>query len=352
MSFPGRDFSQDVDAALTQFAEQRRQDLADLGPDAAELITLAVESTLGGKHLRPAFCLAGWLAAGRLADDPRAIRVAAALEWLQASALVHDDLMDQSDVRRGAPSAHRRMERRHRDSGWSGAAEHFGMSAAVLLGDLLLSWCDDAIRASGFDAETLLRAGRYLDAAKSEVVAGQYLDIVQQARGTVTLDEALRVVRFKAAKYTVERPLHIGAALGGADDTLIGALSAVGIPLGEAFQLRDDVLGVFGDPARTGKPAGDDIREGKRTALIACAHDRAGTHDRAVIDRVLGDTQAPDGAVAEIAEIIVRTGALGTVEDLIASRSAAATTAIGDIGNDPARAALTTLLRATTQRDR
>lgn len=352
MSFPDRDFSASVDAALRSFAEHRRRDLADLGSDADALVSLAVSSTLGGKHLRPAFCLAGWLAAGGAADDERAIRVAAALEWLQASALVHDDLMDSSDVRRGAPSAHRRMESHHRDAGWSGAAEHFGMSAAILLGDLLLSWCDDAIRASGFDAATLLRAGRYLDAAKSEVVAGQYLDIVQQARGTVTLDEALRVVRFKAAKYTVERPLHIGAALGDADETLLTTLSAIGLPLGEAFQLRDDVLGVFGDPDRTGKPSGGDIREGKRTALIACAYERATEPDRAAVDRILGDTQAPDAAVAEVARVIVETEALATVEELISVRSASAEAAIAAIESEPARAALTLLLHATTQRDR
>jgi geranylgeranyl diphosphate synthase, type I len=297
-----------VDAALTQFASTRREVLADLGPDLDEFIDAATDFVRGGKRLRPLFCRAGWLVAGGDEHDARLDDAAAALEWLQGSALVHDDLMDDSDTRRGRPSIHRDFERKHREAGLVGDPVRYGMSAAVLLGDLMLSWSDEQFRSSGLPRTA--EAMQYLDLCKAEVVAGQYLDVLAQTRPSVGVEEAMRVLRYKSAKYTVERPLHLGAALAGADDALIDALTDVALPLGEAFQLRDDVLGVFGDPGVTGKPAGDDLREGKRTVLVARAAELGSDSDRTLLADGLGTT----GGVEELRGLMERTGALASVE--------------------------------------
>ncbi|MGI9084510.1 MAG: polyprenyl synthetase family protein [Aeromicrobium sp.] len=297
-----------VDAALTEFVGQQRQVLADLGSDLDGFIDAAVDFVRGGKRLRPLFCRAAWLVAGGDPDDSRLDHAAAALEWLQGSALVHDDLMDGSDTRRGRPSVHRDFERRHRDGALVGDPAAHGSAIAVLLGDLMLSWADEQFRSSGLPRTN--DALRYLDLCKTEVVAGQYLDVLAQTRPSVGVEEAMRVVRYKSAKYTVERPLHLGAALAGADDTLIAALTDVALPLGEAFQLRDDVLGVFGDPDITGKPAGDDLREGKRTVLVARAAELGTDDDRDLLARSLGTTDGVDA----LRELVERTGALAAVE--------------------------------------
>ncbi len=279
------------------------------GRISSEFADSALGFVVGGKRLRPQFCFAGWLIAGGDPDDADFVTAAASLEWLQASALVHDDLMDGSDTRRGRPSIHREYESRHRDDGRSGDAAGFGLSAAVLLGDLMLSWCDEMLTHAILDSPSMapnLRAARhFLDLCKTEVVAGQFLDVVGQTRPSLTVDEAMKVVRYKSAKYTVERPLHIGAALAGADADLIAALSDVALPLGEAFQLRDDVLGVFGDPSVTGKPAGDDLREGKRTVLVARTAELTDDAGRATLLERLGTADGVD-AVRELIVVVRR----------------------------------------------
>ncbi|WP_317698749.1 polyprenyl synthetase family protein, partial [Aeromicrobium sp. REDSEA-S32_B7] len=263
---------------------------------------------------------------------------------LQASALVHDDLMDGSDTRRGHPSVHRDFEARHRAvEGSVGDAARFGQATAVLLGDLMLSWADEQLRSSGLPR--VPEALRYLDLCRSEVVAGQYLDVLAQTRATVTVEEAMTIVRFKAASYTVERPLHIGAALAGADDALVAGLSAIAVPLGQAFQLRDDVLGVFGDPAATGKPAGDDLREGKRTVLVARALELGSDDDRELLTRLLGTREG----VAPLTDLMTRTGALAAVERDIARLEDEVDEAIDALG-PAARDVLAPLALSATRR--
>jgi geranylgeranyl diphosphate synthase type I len=320
------DFRTRVDQTLAAFVERQRSVVAEMGPDLDELADAAAAFVGGGKRLRPQFCFAGWLVAGGDPDDPGIVSPAASLEWLQGSALVHDDLMDGSDTRRGRPSVHRAFEASHRAGAREGDAAGFGASVAVLLGDLMLSWCDELFRASGLP--TVPAALAYLDLCKTEVVAGQFLDVIGQTRVSLTVDEAMRIVRYKSAKYTVERPLHIGAALAGADDTLIAGLTEVALPLGEAFQLRDDVLGVFGDPEVTGKPAGDDLREGKRTVLVARTHELTDDAGRSLLATSLGTT---DG-IGPLTQLIRSSGALDAVEADIARLEAQADGAIDRLG--------------------
>lgn len=339
------DFRERVDAALSRFAERKRAELVAISPDLAALAGAAADFVAGGKRLRPLFCRAGWIVAGGDPELAAFDEAAASLEWLQGSALAHDDLMDGSDTRRGRPSLHRQFEQLHRTSGLLGDAEHHGAAAAILLGDLMLSWVDEQFRSC--QLPHLPDALPWLDRCKTEVAAGQYLDVLAQASGNVDVDTAMRVVRYKSAKYTVERPLHIGAALAGASDSLLADLTRVALPLGEAFQLRDDVLGVFGDPATTGKPAGDDLREGKRTVLIARAAALGTDTDRAEIERLLG-TQA---GVDDLTVLIERTGALASVEDDIARLESEAMSVIDTLPHH-AGTALSSLVVSATRRER
>jgi geranylgeranyl diphosphate synthase type I len=351
------EFRTRIDAALEEFVARRRAELADLGPDLDAVIDAAHEFVVAGKRLRPQFCVAGWLIADlRRAPEPPAgapdppqavIEVAAALEWLQASALIHDDLIDESDTRRGRASIHRAFADDHQRRAASGDADRFGTAAAVLIGDLTLTWCDQMIVEAGLADGLLAGALQVLATCKNEVVAGQYLDVLAQTKPAVGVAEAMRVITYKSAKYTVERPLHLGAVLAGADDGLLESLSAVALPLGAAFQLRDDVLGVFGDPSVTGKPAGDDLREGKATVLVARTHELADDAGRGLLARTLGTA---DG-VEQARDLIVSSGALAAVEADIAAQAALAAGAIAALGPQAQRI-LGPLLEQATARQR
>ena len=339
-----------IETTVQEFVDQQAGWLDALGPDAQRLIEHARTSVSGGKRLRAAFAWWGHLAVAEPADPDALIRACASLELLHASALVHDDYMDASDVRRGRPATHRAFERLHRENGWAASSEQYGAAAAILLGDLLLSWSDEMLRTSGLPAERVLDALGFFDLTRSEVVTGQFLDVSAQARGATDVDTAMTVLRYKSAKYSIERPLHIGAALAGAGPETQRELTAFGLPLGEAFQLRDDLLGVFGDPDLTGKPAGDDLTEGKRTVLIALALDALAPGDAAVLDGALGHALTTD-QVTELRDLIERSGARDQVEGAIGeltSRSLAALDA-ARIRED-AKVVLRQLADAATQR--
>ncbi len=340
-----------VQAALSALVDRQRPVLAAISEDFTPVTdSLAAFLLGGGKRIRAGFCYWGWRGAGG-ADIDEAVRAAAALELVHACALIHDDVMDGSDTRRGEPSVHRQFARRHADNAWRGDPDGFGRAAAILLGNLCLIWADEMLGTSGLPAESLLRAMPVYDTMRTEVMAGQYLDVLEQASGGQSVEAAMRVARYKSAKYTVERPLHLGAVLAGASGDLIDAYTAYGVPLGEAFQLRDDVLGVFGDPDQTGKPAGDDLREGKRTVLVAATLERATLAQRELVDRYLGDPQLDGAGVEALRDVITATGALATVESLIAELTEGAVAAVESAPvTDRARSVLMDLAVAATTR--
>lgn len=316
-----------VSLALSDYVETQVPILRSISEDLTPLSDLLVQFTSGGKRLRPVLAWWGWRGAGG-SDDDRMIKAATALELLQACALIHDDVMDGSDTRRGAPSVHRSLETLHQAENWRGSDEVFGLSGAVLLGDLCLSWADQVLFESGLQAAALLRAKPILDATRTELMAGQYLDVLEQARAQITPERALRVARYKSAKYTIERPLHLGVALADGGGDLMAAMTAYGLPLGEAFQLRDDVLGVFGDPQTTGKPAGDDLREGKQTYLIACAYETGTEAQRAQLADGLGEPSLSRDDIESLRRLIIDTGALEQTEARISASTEAALLAL------------------------
>jgi len=343
-----------VQKALDDHLSVQARRLEDVSPDLGTLMECITDLLRGGKRLRPAFCYWGWRGAGA-PDSEAIVAAAAALELFQAAALLHDDVMDGSDTRRGRPATHRRMANLHRGNGWTGDGERFGESAAILAGDLCLSWSDEMFSRSGLPANTLARGHELFDLMRTQLMGGQFLDVLEQvlteADGGGTVERARRVIHFKSAKYSIEHPLLIGGALAGASPALMASYSAFGLPLGEAFQLRDDVLGVFGDPAETGKPAGDDLREGKRTVLVALALQAASPAEAAAVRQRLGDPRLDIEGVQTLREILIATGALDQVEQMVTDLVAASREALAhsDV-TEPAREVLTGLVHAATAR--
>lgn len=321
-----------VESALGEFlTDEARylQGIADeLTPAMSALSSFLLDS---GKRLRPLFAAIGYFGAGGV-DEESVIKAVASLELLQACALIHDDLMDGSDTRRGKPSIHKQFEALHGDGGWRGKPEDFGRSASVLLGDLALVWSSQMLHRSGIPHSVMSSVLRISDEMRVELMSGQYLDVYEQTRDTHNVARSLKIARYKSGKYTIERPLHFGAALAGAplESEIFTTYSDFGLPLGEAFQLRDDLLGVFGDPAATGKPAGDDLREGKHTALIAIAIERLSLSDRAEFTRLFGDLQLDASGVDQLRALIVATGADREIEELIESLTSNARTALAN----------------------
>jgi geranylgeranyl diphosphate synthase type I len=270
---------------------------------------------------------------------------------VHASALVHDDVMDGAATRRGRPATHVGFATRHGSGGLDGDPDAFGTGAAILVGDLALVWSDELLGCSGLSAAALARARGVWDTMRSEVMSGQYLDLLRAAGGLPGPEGALTVARYKSAGYTVQRPLHLGAAIAGAAPRVAESYTAVGLPLGEAFQLRDDVLGVFGDPRITGKSADDDLREGKRTLLIALAEEAADAGGRRLLASALGNPDADPAQLDALRGLIESTGARARVEQRIEDRTAQARAAIAGapIAED-ARAALDALAVAATTR--
>ena len=286
----------------------------ELSPVSDVLTSFLLDS---GKRLRPLFAYAGFAAAGGSIEKP-IVRAIAALELLQACALIHDDLMDGSDTRRGKPSIHRHFETIHVQDELDGFAPQYGLSAAVLLGDLALVWSDQMLNSAGLTTEQFARVFPYYNEMRVELMAGQFLDIHEQTQKTTSVDRSMKIARYKSGKYTIERPLHLGAAMSSkSSPQLFAALSAYGLPLGEAFQLRDDLLGVFGDPSITGKPAGDDLREGKRTVLIAMTNDRQSEAQREIARQHFGKPDLDAQGVEVLREIIESTGAKAELEATI-----------------------------------
>lgn len=316
--------AQRVDAVLADVIERQRQSWVEVDSDLAfvfdEIKTLALG---GGKRLRPQFCHWGWVAAGGDASSSTPDAIGAAIELLHASALFHDDVIDAAMTRRGTTTTHVRHMQQHVADGYAGDARRFGEGIAVLIGDITYVMSDSLTDMLNPSARLLWHQLRM------EMNIGQLLDTVGSARRERAIEKTELVGRLKTAKYTIERPLHIGAT--SADEQrgrkLLPMLSAYGLPLGDAFQMRDDILGAFGDEQVTGKPVGDDFREGKPTPLLARAYDKADSSQKVILDSVGSPTMTED-EVAQIQTVVVETGALAEMESHIVSLHDAAVSSL------------------------
>ncbi|WP_371164703.1 polyprenyl synthetase family protein [Buchananella felis] len=365
--FPGSALRPQWDGALLAVQEQWRAELADL-VEAAELLDYAAVLLAGGKRKRAELAALGYWAAGGDPASQACAQAGAALELFQAAALAHDDLMDDSATRRSHPTTHVQAAHDHAARGWVGSAAQFGLSAAVLLGDLLLAQSHRTFAAAAALADRQgddvaagprgIGAGQRALAAFSamsvELQAGQYLDTRAQTQPLGAPDALAsleRALTFKSARYSVEHPLRIGAALGGAGPELVAALGAVGRPLGIAFQLRDDLLGVFGDPAVTGKPAGDDVRVGKRTVLAELAHASLSPANAAELAALLARAPLGEADTAAATALIAASGAAEQVEARIAQLRGQYEAAIEALPQEPVRLALAALAHELVDRE-
>ncbi len=335
---------------LQVYLADRRTGAAYIGSDYDGLIAVLEDFVLrGGKRLRPAFAYWGYRAVTPGPDDvvgEEILRLFAALELLHACALVHDDVIDDSATRRGMPTAHVHFAELHRGRAWRGSSEQFGRSAAILLGDLSLVWADDIVAGVGLPADGRRRVQRVWSDIRTEVLGGQYLDIVAESSGADSIASAMNVNTYKTASYTVSRPLQLGAAAAADRPEIQAAFYDLGTDLGIAFQLRDDVLGVFGDPAVTGKPSGDDLRSGKRTVLLAESVDRAERSDPAGAELLRSSvgTDLSDRQVRELCDVIESVGALSAVEERIGLLTRRALSALDSAPiNAPAKVGLAEL---------
>ncbi len=303
----------------------------------------------GGKYVRSTFMYVGWLCGADENDE--AVRASASLELLHAFALIQDDVMDGSPLRRARPSAHVSFGRWHREHGLAGSADRFGESAAVLLGDLCLVWAEQMLRRSGVGQHALARVWPRYDDMRTELAIGQFADLVNSSHTLPTLEEVLDVLRRKSGNYTVRRPLEIGAAMAGCDDAVVDALSSYGAAIGEAFQLRDDILGVFGTPSLTGKSAGTDMEERKATSVIVAAYELADGSLREQLFDLMTRPHIDGDAADHWRNLIVASGAVQWIEQLIADRHARAMNVLDGVAiPDLARAALADMAVACTQR--
>jgi geranylgeranyl diphosphate synthase type I len=297
-----------IDALLTSEIDRWSHLDSSLAEPLTSLRTFVLA---GGKRLRPAFCHWAFVGAGGDPLDAAVTDAGAALELLHSFALVHDDVMDDSLVRRGADAVHVQFKEVHSKLSLVGEARRYGEGVAILIGDMAFVYADKLMNSAPQEAIEVFTELRV------ELNVGQYLDISATARSDATLPMARKIAQFKSGKYTVERPLHLGAALAGRFDELATGLSAYGIPVGEAFQLRDDILGAFGDADVIGKPVGGDLREGKPTALLAVARQEANSSDAAFLDEHYGKADISESEVAELQRILTDTGARAHVESSI-----------------------------------
>lgn len=367
-------FAAAVGSRIAEFLSLRRDDLSRMSPDVVELVDAISDLSAGGKRMRASLCYWGFRGAGGAPESKQIVSAGAALELFQSAALIHDDIIDNSDTRRGGPSVHRRFSSLHTQRGWALNPDRFGRAAAILAGDMCLSFSEELFASAtvagldddeGTDTRSVRRASKLhssmrarsvFDQMRAEVMAGQYLDVLEESAGPVrpaagAVERARAIIRYKSAKYSTEHPLVLGGALAGASDELLGQFSHFALPLGEAFQLRDDVLGVYGIPERTGKPAGDDLREGKRTVLTGYTLQLASPGQAALLEENLGNPDLNTDQVRELRSIIEDCGALAATEALIEELSHQAFQALEELDVEPVvRNSLAVIGRAAVRR--
>ena len=342
-----------IDAWLQLALEQNRRQALKLDENLAPLMDSLLDFTARpGKRIRPFLALWGYLGAGGVRTET-VLPVCAAAELLHVFALAHDDVMDQSDLRRGLPTVHKQWAECHRATGWKGSPEQLGLSVAILLGDLALVVANGLLETAPLEAGIKDRVRAVWNSMREEVIEGQFLDVVASCRPEPASEaEIMSILSLKSGKYTLERPLHLGAAAAGASDHVLASLSAFGVPLGRAFQIQDDILGVFGSSECVGKPVDSDIKEGKSTLLVSRAYQMASETERKLILSTWGNPESSEQNVEELRNVICSTGALAYSESEAAKMAEEARCALGTAEiTDECREILTGLAVFVLNRD-
>ncbi len=358
-----------IQRQLDEFCEEQRASFAGISDDLSPILDYTQSLLSGGKRFRAQFAYWAWSgclpASGQTPEQQRSsaeaiVGITAALEMFHAAALVHDDLMDQSDTRRGQMAVHRKFEQLHTGSNWAGNPERFGQSSAILVGDLMLGWASELFGHAIMGApnrEVELACRDEFNKMRIEVMAGQYLDVVEENAGPTrpsseAVGRANRVMLYKTAKYSIEAPLLIGASFGGASESTLHGLSNFAIPLGLAFQLKDDILGVFGDSIKTGKPVGDDLREGKRTVLIGLTRESLSPSVARIFDELLSARDLTGEQINFLQHTIRGSGALAKTERMLEELAEESLTALSALDlAEPAKSALGALARKVIERE-
>lgn len=350
-------FLKSVSAELsTWFSTQKKAALA-IDEAAGDLVEAIASLSTGGKRLRAQLLYWGWRCLGGTATSQVPLKAAAALELFQTAALIHDDIIDRSDTRRSMPSVHKQLEKIHADQHWEQDPVHFGVSAGVLTGDLALTWSEQLFNQALAMAHYPQEAAHDFHQMRTEVMIGQYLDIHAEVASAYVQPQdaqrrALDVLRFKSAKYSAEHPVALGALLAGGSTEEVNKCREFALALGEAFQIRDDILGIFGDPAITGKPAGDDLREGKRTVIVAIHLAQSSTEEKQALVRVLGKTNSTPAEIAQARQALTSSGALHAAETLVAQLHRKAGHGIDNLDAEPlVTTALHNILDLAVHRD-
>lgn len=351
-----QEFSTQIDELLPQAWQagvSRWQDLAGI----AELFEVGLAALEGGKRTRARLAYTGWKAISASSATPPkpVLDLGIALEIYQASALVHDDIIDNSPLRRGKDAAHISFAKEHQSKNRQGSSEEYGTHAAILLGDLLLSVADQyafEVAATCKDPDAFF--ANWTEMTR-EVAAGQYLDLrleTDELDPAHAREQILTVIRHKSGRYSVAHPLTLGARLAGAGPEQIKTLFAIGEYWGIAFQLCDDELGVFGDPSQTGKPAGGDLTEGKKTVLWSLAEQLLNEDTRANLHQVFGNRAATAEQILAVTDALNSQGVRDQHRQLIADYAAKgdALVASGEF-DDAGREALLSLGRALVERE-
>ncbi|MCX5205728.1 polyprenyl synthetase family protein [Streptomyces sp. NBC_00237] len=340
-----------VNTRLTRFFQEKAAD--EHNPHLPIMANAVRDFVAGGKLVRPLFATVGWHATGGTGDVRQITRIAAGIELLHASLLIHDDVMDESATRRGKATVHHTLPRFYGAPATRNKALRFGVNAAINTGDLTAMWADQLVTTAGLTHAQQSKVLPLWHSMREEVLTGQFLDLRHTGRPSHDLDVAYAIVHLKTSLYTITRPLQIGASLNHAEPETLDACAAYGNPLGEAFQLRDDVLGVFGDTKETGKPVGDDLIDGKHTVLAALALRHASPAGRHELQQLLADPGLDQHGVTTARRIIESCGALEMVEARITNRYRQALRALETAPfSAPSKEALARLAQSCTVRDR
>ncbi len=311
-------FKSQIDPFLNAYFEEKLREASSIDPEVVVLveeIRRFVQN--GGKKIRPAFTYAGYVACGGRSHDA-ILYASSAIEMMHGFALIHDDIIDKADLRRDNPSVHRVFEDFHKKRNFTGSPEDFGLAAAILAGDLALSFADELLNDAPFPAERIRRAKNYFDLNKKQVILGEYLDVLAPVRKQISEADVLKILEYKTAKYTIERPMHIGAILAGAEEDILQGFSSYAVPLGQAFQIQDDILGTFSTEEIIGKPVDSDIKEGKKTLLVVKTYEFCDKKDKKLLNSVLGNKHAQPGDINRVRSIMRSCGALQYTQELAA----------------------------------